>query len=173
MGWLLHARRAQPDDMSINTRQRVCTQAPERDAESGQVAVVPVGPVSVVHAAHARKQHYHTPNPDVTRACPAVLQSKRAAFQAWAKHEAQIVWDMLRSSWLNLLLVLVPIALGVGFAHTNAVAVFVLVRSACQLQQHVQDMCGSNQGRMHLMRVPLTRCRTSLLWFHWRCCWVT
>lgn len=135
--------------------------------------MVPVGPVSVVHAAHAREQHDHTPTRMSQCHTCAVLQSKRAAFRAWAKHEAQIVWDMLRSSWLNLLLVLVPIALGVGFAHTNAVAVFMLVRSACQLQQHVKDMCGSNQGRIHLMRVPLTRRRTSLLWFHWRCCWVT
>ena len=44
------------------------------------------------------------------------------------KTDAKALWGLLTGSWLNLLLIVVPIGWVVHFCHLNAVLVFVLVR---------------------------------------------
>jgi hypothetical protein len=42
--------------------------------------------------------------------------------------DAAAVWNMLTSSWLNLLLICLPIGIWAGWAKHNALLVFVMVR---------------------------------------------
>lgn len=52
------------------------------------------------------------------------------AYAGWVpgKTDAKALWGLLIGSWLNLLLIVVPIGWVVHFCHLNSVLVFVLVR---------------------------------------------
>ena len=45
------------------------------------------------------------------------------------KTDAKALWGLLTGSWLNLLLIVVPIGWIVHFCHLNSVLVFILVRA--------------------------------------------
>lgn len=58
---------------------------------------------------------------------PSVPSTLAVDFKAFLKREWAIFYDMLKSSYLNWLLVVSPIAIGLGFAHSSHIAVFVTV----------------------------------------------
>lgn len=106
------------------------TQMLENDAEQGQEPSVYLATKGAQVCPSQPPGHltWTPPQPRLTACRQAPKPHAKLDWRAWAWHEADILWDMIRSSWLNLLLVVVPVAIGLGFAHANSTAVFVLVR---------------------------------------------
>lgn len=61
--------------------------------------------------------------------CSCEHMTKHLLCTGWipGKTDAKALWGLLTSSWLNLLLLVVPIGWAVHFAHLNSILVFCLV----------------------------------------------